>query len=36
MFVFFLFLKKLDLLRVSREEELAGLDLAEHGEIEGE
>jgi len=36
MFGLFLVLKKLGILRVSREHELAGLDLSEHGEIEGE
>jgi Amt family ammonium transporter len=36
MFLFFIMLKKAGVLRVSREQELAGLDLTEHGEIEGE
>jgi Amt family ammonium transporter len=36
MFLFFSILKKTGILRVSREHELAGLDLVEHGEIEGE
>jgi Amt family ammonium transporter len=36
MFVFFKVLKQLGILRVTREEELAGLDIVEHGEIEGE
>jgi ammonia channel protein AmtB len=36
MFGLFMILKKLGILRVSREKELAGLDLSEHGEIEGE
>jgi Amt family ammonium transporter len=36
MFLFFSILKKTGILRVSREDELAGLDLVEHGEIEGE
>ena len=36
MFVLFRILRGADMLRVSREEELQGLDLAEHGEIEGE
>lgn len=36
MFLFFMLLKKAGVLRVSREQELAGLDLVEHGEIEGE
>jgi len=36
MFILFTVLKKLGILRVSREHELAGLDLSEHGEIEGE
>ena len=36
MFLLFMVLKKLGILRVSREHELAGLDLSEHGEIEGE
>jgi ammonia channel protein AmtB len=36
MFLLFTVLKKLGMLRVSREHELAGLDLSEHGEIEGE
>jgi len=36
MFLLFMTLKKLGILRVSREHELAGLDLSEHGEIEGE
>jgi Amt family ammonium transporter len=36
MFMFFIVLKKAGVLRVSREQELAGLDLVEHGEIEGE
>lgn len=32
MFVLFFILKKLDILRVSREEEIKGLDIGEHGE----
>jgi Amt family ammonium transporter len=36
MFLFFRVLKQLGILRVTREEELAGLDIVEHGEIEGE
>ena len=36
MTLFFMLLKNLGMLRVSREEELAGLDITEHGEIEGE
>jgi Amt family ammonium transporter len=36
MFLLFVMLKKAGMLRVSREHELAGLDLTEHGEIEGE
>ena len=36
MFLFFQVLKKAGILRVTREEELAGLDFVEHGEIEGE
>jgi ammonia channel protein AmtB len=36
MFALFVLLKKMGMLRVSREHELAGLDLSEHGEIEGE
>ena len=36
MFLLFTLLKKADMLRVSREHELEGLDLSEHGEIEGE
>jgi len=36
MFILFTVLKKMGMLRVSREHELAGLDLSEHGEIEGE
>jgi Amt family ammonium transporter len=36
MFLFFQILKQTGILRVSREDELAGLDLVEHGEIEGE
>ncbi len=35
MFVFFLVLKSLGVLRVTKAEELAGLDYLEHGEIEG-
>ena len=35
MFVFFLVLKSLGVLRVTKVEELAGLDYFEHGEIEG-
>jgi len=35
MFLFFSILKKTGILRVSREHELAGLDLVEHGEVEG-
>jgi Amt family ammonium transporter len=36
MFLLFFVLKKAGMLRVSREHEMAGLDLSEHGEIEGE
>jgi len=36
MYILFLFMKKAGILRVSKEHELAGLDIAEHGEIEGE
>jgi Amt family ammonium transporter len=36
MFLLFYILKQMGVLRVSREDELAGLDIAEHGEIEGE
>jgi len=36
MFLLFFILKKAGMLRVSREHELAGLDISEHGEIEGE
>jgi len=36
MFILFTVLKKMGMLRVTREEELAGLDISEHGEIEGE
>jgi Amt family ammonium transporter len=36
MFACFWCLKQMGLLRVTREEELEGLDIAEHGEIEGE
>jgi Amt family ammonium transporter len=36
MFLLFVILKKSGMLRVSREDELAGLDISEHGEIEGE
>lgn len=36
MFLFFKVLKQMGILRVTREEELAGLDVVEHGEIEGE
>jgi Amt family ammonium transporter len=36
MFLFFLILRNLGILRVTREQELAGLDIVEHGEIEGE
>jgi Amt family ammonium transporter len=36
MFLFFQILKRAGVLRVTREDELAGLDLVEHGEIEGE
>jgi Amt family ammonium transporter len=36
MFLLFYILKQTGVLRVSREDELAGLDVAEHGEIEGE
>jgi Amt family ammonium transporter len=36
MYLLFVILKKTGMLRVSREHELAGLDLSEHGEIEGE
>ncbi len=36
MFLFFKVLQQTGILRVTREEELAGLDLVEHGEIEGE
>ena len=35
MFLFFKVLKQMGMLRVSREDELAGLDLVEHGELEG-
>ena len=36
MFLFFKVLQQTGVLRVSREQELAGLDIVEHGEIEGE
>ena len=36
MFILFTILKKTGMLRVSREHEIEGLDLSEHGEIEGE
>ena len=36
MFALFMVLKKAGMLRVSREHELTGLDISEHGEIEGE
>ena len=36
MFLFFKVLQQTGVLRVSREQELAGLDVVEHGEIEGE
>ena len=36
MFILFMVMKKLGILRVSREHEMAGLDISEHGEIEGE
>jgi Amt family ammonium transporter len=36
MFVLFSVLKAAGVLRVPREEEIAGLDLAEHGEVEGD
>jgi Amt family ammonium transporter len=36
MFLLFVILKKSGMLRVSRDHELAGLDISEHGEIEGE
>jgi Amt family ammonium transporter len=36
MFGLFIVLKKTGVLRVTREEELAGLDVSEHGEVEGE
>jgi len=36
MYLLFMILKKTGMLRVSREHELAGLDISEHGEIEGE
>ncbi len=36
MYLFFQVLKQAGMLRVTREEELAGLDVVEHGEIEGE
>ena len=36
MFIFFTVLKRLGLLRVTRREELAGLDFIEHGEVEGD
>jgi Amt family ammonium transporter len=36
MFLFFKLLKQMGILRVTREQELAGLDIVEHGEIEGE
>ena len=36
MYLLFMILKKAGMLRVSREDELAGLDISEHGEIEGE
>ncbi len=36
MYILFSVMKKMGILRVSREHELAGLDLSEHGETEGE
>jgi Amt family ammonium transporter len=36
MYLLFMILKKSGMLRVTREQELAGLDIVEHGEIEGE
>ena len=36
MYLLFRILNKSGLLRVTREEELAGLDIIEHGEIEGD
>jgi Amt family ammonium transporter len=36
MYILFTILKQTGALRVSREEEIAGLDMFEHGEIEGE
>ncbi len=36
MYILFVVMKKLGILRVSREHEMAGLDIAEHGEMEGE
>ncbi len=36
MYLLFIILKRLGILRVSREHEMAGLDMSEHGEIEGE
>jgi Amt family ammonium transporter len=36
MFLFFKVLQQMGVLRVSRKQELAGLDIIEHGEIEGE
>ena len=36
MFTLFWCLRQMGVLRVTREEELEGLDIAEHGEIEGE
>ena len=36
MYILFTVLKKSGMLRVTREEELAGLDIVEHGEIEGD
>lgn len=36
MFALFFVMKQMGILRVSREHELAGLDISEHGEIEGE
>jgi len=36
MYLLFMILKKSGMLRVTREQELAGLDIVEHGEVEGE
>ncbi|WP_170608940.1 hypothetical protein [Ruegeria arenilitoris] len=35
-YLFFMGMKSLGVLRVSKQEELAGLDVREHGEMEGE